>query len=611
MGGKASGMAPLILLMVLGVSPSVSYNTTWSPPACGVPVVSGQAAEGTDALDGQWPWQVSVWYSGSRICGGSLISSQWVLSAAHCFINSDKPHYSIHLGRDHLTAGGNLTAQVSDIIRHPQYTDPGGRGDIALLKLSSPVTYTPDILPICLPPAAATFPCGMEGWVTGWGNTSIQGNREYPKSFEKVKTFLIDRTRCEGLYGGSSSSNVSTIPDDRICSHCRGLCQRDFGGALMYEAQGVWYQAGVISWGFGCTSIDRPAVYTMVPTYISWIQSYVPELPQNLGSISNPTIDCDRSYRPSSATNVSSLPLDSRAASSVCGSPLVSSRIVGGTAAVPGEWPWQVHVRHCLFSSCSVCGGSLIAPQWVMSAAHCVDFDITPYYYTVYLGAHKLKDLDANVVISGVQRIVYHPQYTSVGSGGDIALLKLSSPVTYTKYIMPICLPSVTFPCGMECWVTGWGRINTEVSLPDPRTLQKVTAQLIDRTECDKMYHEGSPVSSSQRIILDDMMCAGYKEGLRGTCQGDSGGPLVCKVRGVWYEVGIVSWGAKCGQPRKPTVYTQVTSYQSWIRNYIPDITFTEVTNIPEPSVKCSGSLCLPDPAWTLLTLLTWILSSM
>ncbi|XP_069841076.1 prostasin-like [Dendropsophus ebraccatus] len=197
-------------------SPSVSYNTTWSPPVCGVPVVSGQAAEGTDALDGQWPWQVSVWYSGSHICGGSLISSQWVLSAAHCFINSDKPqHYSIHLGRDHLTAGDNLTAQVSDIIRHPQYTDPGGRGDIALLKLSSPVTYTPDILPICLPPAAATFPCGMEGWVTGWGNTSIQGLLQAQDPIRSItKDFLKHETPCvpsQGLINLVSYSDQAGV----------------------------------------------------------------------------------------------------------------------------------------------------------------------------------------------------------------------------------------------------------------------------------------------------------------------------------------------------------------------------------------------------------------
>ncbi|XP_056392692.1 prostasin-like, partial [Hyla sarda] len=157
------------------VSTSVSTETTSSPPVCGAPVVSGRTLEGTDARDGQWPWQVSVRYSGAHICGGSLISGQWVLSAAHCFINSNNlDHYSIYLGRHQLSAEDDhmTIAQVSDIIRHPQYNNHRGRGDIALLKLSSPVTYTQDIRPICLPSAAVTFPCGMECWVTGRGNTS-------------------------------------------------------------------------------------------------------------------------------------------------------------------------------------------------------------------------------------------------------------------------------------------------------------------------------------------------------------------------------------------------------------------------------------------------------
>ncbi|XP_056392695.1 prostasin-like [Hyla sarda] len=175
---------------------------------------------------------------------------------------------------------------------------------------------------------------------------------------------------------------------------------------------------------------------------------------------------------------------------------------------------------------------------------------------------------------------------------------------------MPICLPSVSFPCGMECWVTGWGDIGYNESQTAPRTLQKVTAQLMGRKECDQMYHEILAVVSNSRIIQDNMICAGYEEGLRDTCQGDSGGPLVCNVRGVWYQVGIVSWGYKCALPRRPTVYTLVSSYQSWMKISIPDIKFTKVTKIPEPSVRCSGSLLMPDPMWTLLILLTWISGS-
>ncbi|KAG8541806.1 hypothetical protein GDO81_028194, partial [Engystomops pustulosus] len=252
-----------------------------------------------------------------------------------------------------------------------------------------------------------------------------------------------------------------------------------------------------------------------------------------------------------------------------CGSPLVSGRIVGGTDALDGEWPWQVSLR---YQGSHICGGSLISSQWVMSAAHCFKNSVNPYNVTVYLGTYRLSVPDNHTVVSNVSDIIVHPQYTSItGSRGDIALLKLSNPVTYTRYILPVCLPSVTFPCGTECWVTGWGAITYGGNLPYPQTLQKVMTPIIDRGTCDQLYHVGSYTSSSVTIILDDMICAGYKDGDKDSCQGDSGGPLVCKVQGAWYQAGIVSWGYGCAAPYKPGVYTRVTAYTSWIRSYVPD----------------------------------------
>ncbi|KAM3915983.1 prostasin-like [Leptodactylus fuscus] len=164
--------------------------------------------------------------------------------------------------------------------------------------------------------------------------------------------------------------------------------------------------------------------------------------------------------------------------------------------------------------------------------------------------------------------------------------MKLPSPVNYTKYIMPICLPSasVTFPSGMECWVTGWGTINSGVNLQDPQTLQKAMTPIIDRATCDDYYHVGTTTSSSITIILEDMICAGYTNGLKDSCQGDSGGPLTCKVNGAWYQAGIVSWGDDCALPYRPGVYTLTTAYQGWIQGYVPDLQFTNLENLVTPT---------------------------
>ncbi|XP_040211897.1 serine protease 33-like isoform X2 [Rana temporaria] len=271
---------------------------------------------------------------------------------------------------------------------------------------------------------------------------------------------------------------------------------------------------------------------------------------------------------------------------SVCGSPLVSGRIVGGTNAIDGKWPWQVAVKDKESNGEYLCGGSLISPEWVMTAAHCIHLPIQVSNYKVYLGLYQLGVISSHTVIATVRNIFVNSNYTNSGSPGDIALIQLATPVTYTQYIMPICLPSstTTFPCGTECWVTGWGTRYSGGSVVANGPLQEVMVPLIDRNTCQTFYRAGSNFR-----IQDDQICAGYKNGQKDSCQGDSGGPLVCKVQGVWYQVGVVSWGEGCAEPNYPGVYTRVMAYQAWISTYLT-ITFNYVSNIPTPTMTCGGS---------------------
>ncbi|XP_040211789.1 serine protease 27-like [Rana temporaria] len=271
-----------------------------------------------------------------------------------------------------------------------------------------------------------------------------------------------------------------------------------------------------------------------------------------------------------------------------CGKPVTSDRIVGGQDASPGDWPWQISLRK---NGSHICGGVMIDSQWVLTAAHCFVGPYSVSNYMVNLGAHQLSVPGG--VMSPIASINIHPIYRGAGSSGDIALLKLQYSIQYTDYIMPICIPesNVQFPSDMYCFVTGWGSIRQGVSLPSPRTLQQVEIPIIDQPVCDNMYHINNPTLSPNKTIIQwDMICAGFKDGLKDACQGDSGGPLACKWDGSWLLAGIVSWGFGCALANRPGVYTRVAAYSTWIKQYVPQFQLTPA--VITPPFEPSDSIC-------------------
>ncbi|XP_035803436.2 uncharacterized protein prss56 [Amphiprion ocellaris] len=231
------------------------------------------------------------------------------------------------------------------------------------------------------------------------------------------------------------------------------------------------------------------------------------------------------------------------------------SRIVGGSPAPPGSWPWLVNLQ---FDGGLMCGGVLVDSSWVVTAAHCVA-GRSESYWTAVVGEFDITKTDPDEQVLKVNRIIPHPKFNPKTYNNDIALVELMSPVVLSEHVTPVCLPSgMEPPTGSPCLVAGWGSLYEDG--PSADVVMEAKLPLLPQSTCKSAL--------GKELVTNTMLCAGYLSGGIDSCQGDSGGPLIYqdRISGRFQLYGITSWGYGCGEKGKPGVYTRVSAFSDWIQ---------------------------------------------
>ena len=238
---------------------------------------------------GEYPWHVGLLVSLDGVteyaCGGALIDSLHVATAAHC-VKSYYPHeLVVRLGdwdvNSDLEPYQHQDVSAQDIFLHERFFAGSLHNDLALVRLSAPVLWSalPQVSPICLPPAGQQGWPGVRCWVTGWGQDAFNAGGELQARLQEVDVPTVPAEVCQEALRKAGLGSRFRLHAGWLCAggeEGKDACTGDGGGPLVCPGHdGAMYLAGLVSWGVGCGRAGVPGVYTNIATYVDWIHETV------------------------------------------------------------------------------------------------------------------------------------------------------------------------------------------------------------------------------------------------------------------------------------------------------------------------------------------------